>query len=272
MTNEAIFLGSLLPSHPDFDPLIRAIRTKYGLPEIYPQDEPVKDIFLEDEIIPLEQFTQDVKNQILENIDTLFPEDYVKKYRSSKNAVEFDYQKELEKFSDDLKPAMQTFFEFTKNSMQTVYKILDANIDEMVNMICNYLLLGDSMEAPQDWFGKVFTMKSGDETVILAMVSGITNLDLMFRQIKNLHEKTFGSRQIKITPKIANTAYYLQLMKRRKDRDFVLDEFIRLNGFDFPKNKNSPRYIETRNRYWQRLRKRLKKAEEILNAVARGKN
>lgn len=269
---EAQFLGNLLPSHPDYEPIIEAIRTKYNLSELYPQDEPIKDIYLGDRIITLTEFTQDVKSHILGNMDTMFPEDYVKKYRASKKAVEMDYQNELDKFNDELKPVMENFFEFTKTTSLTVYKILDANIDEVVTLICNYLLLGDSMEAPQDWFGKVFTMKSGEETIIFSMTSELTNLDLMFQQVKSLHRKTFGSRQIKITKKTASTAYYLQLARRNKDRDFILDEFIRLNGFDLPKNRNTPRYTEVRNKYWQRLRKRLKKAEDILNAIMQGKN
>ena len=268
---ESLFLGGLLPSHPDYEPIIEAIRIKYNLPEIYPQDAPIQNIYLEDEIISLTEFTQDVKKHILENIDTLFHEDYVKKYKSSKLAVDMDYKNELAKFDDELKPVMEMFFEFTKSASLTVYKILDANIDEMVVMLSNHLLLGDMMEAPQDWFGKVFTMKSGEETLILSMTSELTNLDLMFEQVKSLHRKTYGGRQIKITPKTASTAYYLQLARRDKDRDFIIDEFIRLNGFDLPKNKNSPRYAEVRNKYWQRLRKRLKKAEDILNAITQGK-
>jgi hypothetical protein len=268
---EAEFLGGLLPSHPDFEPIIEAIRAKYGLPELYPQDEPIQEIFLDDEIVTLEQFTQDVKNYIIETMETIFPDDFVKKYRSAKLSTEFDYQKELEKFDEDHKPGMKAFFEFTKTSLQTVYRLLDASIDEVVATICNYLLLGDSMEAPQDWFGKVFTMKSGEDTIIYAAISELTNLDLMFQQIKSLYNKTYRRSQIKITPKTANTAYYLQLARRNKDRDFILDEFIRLNGLDIPKNENSQRYADVRKKYWQRLRKRLKKAEAIMNAIAGGK-
>ena len=268
---EAKFLGSLLPSHPDFEPIIEAIRAKYGLPELYPQDEPIREIYFEDEIITLEQFAQDVKNHILENMDSIFPEDFAKQFRSAKLGAEFEYQTELEKFSDDLKPGMQAFFEFTKTSLRTIYKLLDANIDEVVTTICNYLLLGDSMEAPQDWFGKVFTMKSGEDTIICVAISELTNLDLMFQQVKSLYHKTYKKSQIKITPKTVSTAYYLQLARRNKDRDFILDEFIRLNGFDMPKDTNSPRYAEVREKYWQRLRKRLKKGDAIMNAVAGGK-
>ncbi len=266
---EAKFLGGLLPSHPDYEPIIQAIRTKYQLSEIYPQDNPIKEIVFGDEIVSMDEFSQDIRNQILENMKTMFPEDYVKKYKSAKQAVEADFQKELEKYPDELKPAMEMFFEYTKQSAQIAYQILDAQIDGIVHLLCSHLLLGDTLDAPEDWFGKVMTMKSGDETIIIAMASEITNLDLMFQQVRDLHKKTFGTRQIKITKKTANTAYYLQLLRRNKDRDFILDEFIRLNKFSLPRDKNSPRYAQTRNKYWERLKKRLKSAKVILESIGR---
>jgi hypothetical protein len=267
---EEKFLGGLLPSHPDYEPFIQAIRTKYKLQEVYPQDEPIQEIYLDDEIVSVDEFIQDVKNQLLENLETIFPEDYVRKYKSAKQAMAFDYQKELEKFDDELKPAMEMFFEFTINASQTVYQIMDANIDETVKMTCGHLLLGDTMEAPQDWFGKVMTMDSGGEKIIIAIASEVTNLDLMSQQIRDAHKKSFGAKQVKITKKTANTAYYLQLLRRNKDRDFILDEFIRLNKFSMPK-KNTPRYAQVRNKYWERLKKRLKSAKIILEAIGREK-
>ena len=107
---EAKFLGGLLPSHPNYEPIIQAIRTKYNLPEIYPQDDPIKEISLGDEIVSIDEFSQDIRNQILENMETMFPKDYVKKYKSAKQAITSDYYNELEKFNDELKPVMEMFF------------------------------------------------------------------------------------------------------------------------------------------------------------------
>ena len=269
MSKEAEFLGGLLPSHQDYEPIIAATRLKYGLQEVYPHDEPIKDIFLEDEIVTLDEFTQDIRNQVLENMESMFPEDYVKKYKSAKNVITSDYHNELEKYTDEQKPAMEMFFEYTKQSGQIVYQILDAQIDAVVNMICSNLLLGDAIAAPEDWFGKVMTMESGGETIIIAMASEVTNLDLMFQQMKQLHKKTYHMEKIKITKTTANTAYYLQLMRRNKDRDFILNEFIRLNKFSLPRDKNSPRYAQVKNKYWERLKKRLKSAKIILESIGR---
>ena len=263
------FLGGLLPSHPAYEPIINAIRTKYDLREVYPQDEPIKEISLGDEIVSMDEFTQDVKNQVLENLENIFPENYVKKYKSAKQAIVFDYEKELEKYNDELRPSMEMFFEFARNASQTVYQVLDANIDETVKMICEHVLLGDIVEAPQDWFGKVLVQDTGDGKIILAIASEITNLDYLFQEIRDLHKKTFKTKVVKITKTTVDTAYYLQLMRRNKDKDFVLAEFIRLNKFSLPRNKNTPRYAEVRNMYWERLKKRLKSAKIILESIGR---
>jgi hypothetical protein len=53
---EAQFLGTLLPSHPDFLPIEKSIREKYNLPQISSDDDPSTGIYLGDEIVSLEEF------------------------------------------------------------------------------------------------------------------------------------------------------------------------------------------------------------------------
>ena len=48
---ESQLLGTLLPSHPDFIPIVQAVREKYNLPEISPDDDPINEIYLGDETI-----------------------------------------------------------------------------------------------------------------------------------------------------------------------------------------------------------------------------
>jgi hypothetical protein len=68
---ESQFLGALLPSHPDFLPIEDSIREKYSLPEISPGDEEIAEIFLGDEIMPLEGFRKDIENKVRENLSFL---------------------------------------------------------------------------------------------------------------------------------------------------------------------------------------------------------
>ena len=42
---ETKVLGTLLPSIPEFQPMIQELREKYNLPEISLDDEPIKEIF-----------------------------------------------------------------------------------------------------------------------------------------------------------------------------------------------------------------------------------
>ncbi|MGB8213854.1 MAG: hypothetical protein WCE68_09885 [Anaerolineales bacterium] len=88
---ESQFLGTLLPSHPDFLPIENAIREKYGLPEISPGDEEIAEIFLGDETIPLEEFRKDIENKVRENL-SFIPPDFLKVYLPCKRFSEMQHK------------------------------------------------------------------------------------------------------------------------------------------------------------------------------------
>lgn len=268
---ESKFLGALFPSHPDLIPIIETIRDKYKLPVVNPQEDPIKEIYLGDEFVSFEEFRQEIKNRILENLNSIFPENYVKQYQFSKKTIGADFKDELAKFPEEIKPVMEGFFEYIKNSAQTIFPILDAQIDSVANMLYVHLLLGETQEAPEEWFGKVMTMDTGGETILMAMASEVTNLDLLFHQFRELHKKTFGVRPKKVTKTAVETAYYLQLTKIKKDKDFILDEYIRLNKLSLPRNTNSARYLQVKNMHAQRLKKRLQRTKAILDVIVRDK-
>lgn len=92
---ETLLIGTLLPSHPDFIPIIQAIREKYKLAEISPDDPPIEEIYLGDEIVPLEEFRQEIENRILENLSFLPPKT-ANFYRSIKGISQTNNFQELE--------------------------------------------------------------------------------------------------------------------------------------------------------------------------------
>jgi hypothetical protein len=57
-------LGTLLPSSPDLLPIINELRSKYGLREVFPDDDPIEEIFLDDEPVPLEDFHQETRSLV----------------------------------------------------------------------------------------------------------------------------------------------------------------------------------------------------------------
>lgn len=56
MAKESQLLGTLMPTHPDLFPIVQQMRTKYKLPEISPDDDPITEIFLNGEPVALEDF------------------------------------------------------------------------------------------------------------------------------------------------------------------------------------------------------------------------
>ncbi len=53
-------LSSQLPTSEDFQPIIQQMRSKYGLPELSPGDDPITEIYLDDKQISLEDFRRDI--------------------------------------------------------------------------------------------------------------------------------------------------------------------------------------------------------------------
>jgi hypothetical protein len=88
---ESQFLGTLLPSHPDFLPIEKAIREKYGLPELSPDDDPIAEVYLVDKTISLEEFRMDIEKHIRENL-AFTPPDLLKLYLPAKSLSETQYE------------------------------------------------------------------------------------------------------------------------------------------------------------------------------------
>ncbi len=267
---ESKLLGALLPSHPDLVPIIEAVREKYNLPEIFPDDDPIEEIFLGDEIIPLEEFRQDIENRVRENL-TFMPPETAKMYQSAKSMIEAKEITGLELVPDEMKKAIESFFVYMKGLMKPVYELLDAQVVSVANMIYIYLLTGETEEVPSDWFGKVATLQIMGEPTLLAMASEVTNLEDFIQQIRQEHRKTFGTKRPKITKITVSTAYYLRLKKLKKPWNFIVEEYIRLNKFSMPRDKNSKRYFDTWHLYEDRLKKRMKSASNTLDVIIRDK-
>jgi hypothetical protein len=80
---ESQFIGSLMPSHPDFQPIIQEIRDKYQLPEVDPDGEPLTEIYLGDEVIPLEDFRKELTKLVSERV-SYFPDQVLNLYSVGK--------------------------------------------------------------------------------------------------------------------------------------------------------------------------------------------
>jgi hypothetical protein len=136
---ESEFLGALLPSSPDFVPIIEAVRNKYKLPPISPDDDPIEEIYLGDEFVPLEEFRQDIEIFVRENL-AFMPPETIKQYKSAKALSQMQEIKGIDSCPDEIKQGMQAFIILAKNMAQPLLQVLDAQIDSIVRILYIYLL------------------------------------------------------------------------------------------------------------------------------------
>ncbi len=268
--NEAKILGDLLPSHPDLIPIIKAIRSKYSLEEVPLDGDPIEEIFLNDEPVTYEDFHKDIKAHFLENMDFL-PPDFVKQYNASKNMQEQKEIKNLKFLPKSWKIQILNVFNLAKTMSQPLYQMLDAHINHIVDMLYVYILTGETREVPSDWFSKVATIKnSSGDAIIIAMASQAADPEIAVNQFRAEYKKNFGIYRPKITKTAVDTAYYLQLKRRRKPWDFIVEEYIRINGYKLPPI-TSKKHTETLHLYERRLKKRIQRTENILEVIIRDK-
>jgi hypothetical protein len=117
----------------------------------------------------------------------------------------------------------------------------------------------------------VATLKnSSGDAIILAMASQAADPDIVVNEFRAEYKKNFGIYRPKVTKTAVDTAYYLQLKRRRKPWNFIVEEYIRINDYKLPP-KTSKKYLETWRIYERRLKKRIQRTENILEVIIRDK-
>lgn len=268
--NEQKFFGALLASSPDFVPIIEAMREKYKLPEVSPQGEVIEEIYLEDRIVPLIEFHQEIKNRLRENLSFL-PEKYIQQYNGAKLLSQSELPKELDLLPDEYKQAMESIFVFTQKIAKPIFQGLENMIDQVANMIYEYLLNGEMGEVPLDWAMIVTNISNNDETLILVMANQLADPQEVIRKFRNEYNKAFGLHRPTVTITVANTGYYLQLQKLNTPWKRIVEEYIRLEDVIITKNTSSQKYRDTYRLCEQTLRKRMQRSKNILEIILEDK-
>ncbi len=124
---ESALLGSLLPATEDFAPIIREIRRKYKLPEISPDDDPIDEIYLEDKIVPLNDFRQEIEDMIRQDL-SWFPPETLDLYNKSKALRKSLDWSGYEKVPSEIKKNFEAMYKSAQNMAEPIYKLLDAQI------------------------------------------------------------------------------------------------------------------------------------------------
>jgi hypothetical protein len=265
---ESKLFSSLLPSNPDLLPIIQAVREKYNLAEISPDDDPITEIYMGDQIIPLEELRMDIESRVRDNL-TILPPDISKLYIASKGIRDFQATSELELLPDDSKKGMEEAVKFIQNLMIPIIQLIDGMIDSIVKIVYIYILTGETEEAQVDWFSTVITANYLGEPVVIAMASKMADPKIISQQFREEYKRTFGLYYPNITQTAVSTAYYVQLKRSHKPWKYIVETYIRLNNINLPKYHNSKRYLDVHGKIEQNLKKRIQRTEIILQGLIR---
>lgn len=267
---ETKLLGSLMPSHPDIAQIIEQMREKYSLPEISPDDDPIVEIFIGDELIPLEVFRNDIVERVEEsNILITSDSKFYSLYWNGKKILDKPLKLEgiAKKLSPDIKNAITTFYKTAQNLSRIFIQAIDQQHEMIANMIYIYLLTGETEDAPTDWFSKVLTVDLDGEPVIFAMATQIADPEMIVQQFRAEYRRKFGNRLPKVSKTTVSTAHFLRLKRQGKPWNFIVEEYIRLNNFRLPRDRSSRRYFDTYSKYESRLKQRIIRSEKLLEIL-----
>jgi hypothetical protein len=264
------FLGNLLPSSPDLQPIIEVIREKYNLAPISPDDDPITEIYLEDRPVTLVEFRQGVDEIVRKDLRFLSPS-AIKQYEGSKLLIQPQSLDWLNALPDENKAATEAFLTLAANLSLPILQGYENFIDDVADMIYFYILTGEAGEVPSTWSSRVVTVSTNDEPAIIAMANQIADPEEVIKLFRQEYRKTFGTYRPRITDKIVSTAYYVMLKRQKNSWAHIVEEFIRLEKIKLPRNKSSKGYTDRMRIIQQKLKKRIQRSEIIFDVMIRDK-
>ena len=220
---EAQLFGKLLPTHPEILPILEGIREKYQLPEISPQDDSLKKLVQYE----LELDWDAIHAEILEKVkETNFLSEKAKKaynsYHKMKSLGLVD--PELDKLSDEFRKNLDALLDLFLKQYEPIITSFDVFFQKITSNSIVYLLTGEAIEVPEDWFARVDVMDFLGEKIIIAMSNQSANPDEVAEMFKKKYVHTFGKSRPKITTKHVEAADYLRMRWEGKSIAYLLEE------------------------------------------------
>ena len=180
---EAQLFGKLLPTHPDILPVLEEIRENYNIKDIKPEDDSLKEL-LE---FGLDIDWDAVHAEILERLkeSDLLPEkakDAYNSYHKVKTIGLVD--PELDKLSEEFKNGLNFLIDLLLKQYEPIFASFDAVFQKIAGNCIVYLLTGEAIEVPEDWFAHVDVMDFLGEKILYSMSNQAANPDEVAEMLK----------------------------------------------------------------------------------------
>jgi len=266
-------LGKLLPGHQDTLPIINAIREKYQIPEILPEDEDFTKILLSNNEIDWQAVRNDIEQQIRES-DLFLPPATKMLYKNiqaiNNNSVDFP---ELAPLDERTRNAVISMFRMIYGLYSQIIPSIDDMYNTLTDMIFENILTGKTREAPQDWFGKVVAIPSFEgETLIVAMAGEFSDPKVITEQFKSMYTKTFGKDRPALTDMNLKTAEFLAMKLQGKSLKYMVERYADKYPDQFPKNKDTKAYDDAVTKHKATMKKNIQRLQDALDLMIGDKN
>lgn len=263
---ETEFLGKLMPGHPDVLPIIESIREKYSIPPVDPEDD-IDEILLTRDDIDWDAVKQDIDAQVKDF--PFFDEKetaYLQGLRTITN-LPFDAP-EFAALSNETREGLKKVFSILIQPYALSLTVIEEKTYKpLSDMIFEYLLTGKTRDVPEEWFGKVFTGDILGDKIVIAMAGEGTNPKLIAEQFKSEITKTFGKYKFDVTETHVATAEYYAMKKQGNSIRRLVERYEEKHPSEFPTDKNSKAYKQTKAKHREMMKKRVQKLEDFLHKL-----
>lgn len=261
---ERIILSEVLPAHADLQAILKRIREKFGLPDLGSFSRNLTSILLIEKDIPWDEIKEEIKSE-LEADTEFFPQAFqpVRNILKSKPEALEDPQKFSEELAitpEDIQAASVVVLSLLKPLAQAYIQM----VEDVSRLLFTYLATGETEDIPLDWLGAVYTMRIGEEKVVVAMAGQLSNpKEIVERFTAEIH-RNFGKKRPIITSEFRHTAKYLRKRFEGVSLNKLADEYIGDRPSEFTQDRKSPEFRDQRHRLIDRLKKSLKRYEKKL--------
>lgn len=265
-------LGTLLPGHPDFFPIIKNIREKYQIPEILPEDEDFANILLTNNEIDWQSVRADIEQQIRANEEILPPfTGMLYKGIQAINTDSLDFP-ELAPLDEKTRNAVLQMFKIMFGMFAPLIPAIDDVYKGFADLVFENILTGKTREAPQDWFGKVVVMPSMGENIVVAIAGELSDPKVIAEQFKAEYTSTFGKDRPNLTPMNLKTAEFLTMRLQGKSLKYMVERYADRYPDQFPKNRDSETYRKAVKKHKATIKKNIQRLQDALDLMLGDKN
>lgn len=261
-------LGTLIPGHPHLLPIINAVREKYQIPEIRPEDDEFTEILLSNDEIDWQAVREDIERKIRAN-ELLLPPITSMLYKAiqsiNNNSLDFP---ELAPLDEVTRKNVLLMYRFMFSIFSPLLPAIDDIYKILADLVFENILTGKTREVPQNWFGKVFVMPSLDgEKTVVAMAGEMSDPKVIAEQFKSEYTRTFGKNKPNLTDMNLITAEYLTMRLQGKSLKYMVEIYAERYPDQFPKNRDSKAYRQAVKTHKATIKKNIQRLQNTIDKM-----